>query len=257
MCYDVESKTKADLRYAKLRGESEAVIEAIEKKLEKMKGTPYYHVSGFAHPKLLVFTDKDPLEPKEFIWGLIPAWTKDSKSALTFWNNTLNARGETIWEKPSFRSSVKGKRCLICLDAFYEHHHYKGKTYPFRISMKNEEPFFVAGLYDEWVDKETGEVKETVTIVTTEGNPLMTKIHNNPKAEGPRMPVILPRDKQNDWLIPCKNDEDKQKLNDLIKPFDESFMVAYTVHRLKGIESLGNVPDVLKKVTYEEIDLVL
>lgn len=256
MCYDVESKTLADLRYAKLRGVDDKLIEALERKLQLMKGAPLYHASGFVHPKLLVFTDKAPYEPKQLIWGLIPSWTKDSKSAFTFWNNTLNARGETIWEKPSFRSSAKGKRCLIYLDAFYEHHHFNGKTYPFRIIMKDESPFVVAGLWDEWVDKETGEVKETVTIVTTEANPMMTKIHNNPKAEGPRMPVILPIEKQDDWLIPFKSDEDKKKLNDLIKPFDQFLMSAYTVRRLKGKESLGNVPEVMEKMVYDDIDIV-
>ena len=254
MCYDVESQTKAALKKAQMRGGSLEEIEALKMKLEQFKAeTPYYHVSGFAHPKLLAFTDKDPLEPQFFKWGLIPAWVKDKISAGQLSNQTLNARGETIFEKPSFQSSAKTKRCLIYLDAFYEHHHFKGKTYPFRISFKDDSPLPVAGLWSEWIDKETGEIIPTLSIVTTEANTLMQKIHNNPKAEGPRMPVIFTKETQNEWLIPCTNEDDKKHIQSLIKPCDENLLNAYTVGRLKGKEAVGNIPEIENEIKYPEL----
>lgn len=253
MCYDVASKAQADLRYAVLRGASEKLIYELTKKQEELRGKPIYHASGFAHPQLLVFTNDKPYEPQLFTWGLIPAWVQDADTASAIQNQTLNARGETIFDKPSFRNAAQKKRCLIYLDAFYEHHHYKGKTYPFRISMKSGEPFAVAGLWEEWVDKESGEIKNTVTIVTTEANDLMAKIHNNPKAEGGRMPVILPKDKQDEWLVPINNNEDKQRITDLIQPFDSQLMSAYTVGRLKGKAAKGNVPEVGEEIKYPEL----
>jgi putative SOS response-associated peptidase YedK len=254
MCYNAESATLAQLKYAIHRGDQEWA-EELARKLHQLDPTrfPYFHVSGYAHPKLLVFTDDKPYEPQMMTWGFIPYWAKSAEDAKKLYNQTLNARGETIFEKPAFRASAKSRRCLIYLDAFYEHHHANKRTYPFRIFSSDSTPLAVAGLWDEWVDKETGEVLRTVTIVTTTGNALMSRIHNNPKAEmGPRMPVILPRGRQNDWLIPCKNDEDKKRLRALIKPY-EGELKAYPVAQLIGKNAVGNVPKARNEVLYEEL----
>lgn len=86
----------------------------------------------------------------------------------------------------------------------------------------------------------------------------MAKIHNNPKAElGPRMPVILPKDKQNDWLIDCKTENDKKHLESLIKPFDESLMTAHTVGTINGKNAVGNVPEVIHPLKYNDLLLEL
>ncbi len=254
MCYTAEAGTQIALKYAKHRGDVHA-IEELELELERLQilKEPKFHVSGFTHPKLLVFTNEAPFKPQEFVWGLIPGWTKTLADGMKFWNNTLNARGETIFEKPSFRSSAKSKRCLIYVDAFYEFHHYSGKKYPFRIAMKDKEPITFAGLWEEWVDKQSGEIWNTCTIVTTVGNPLMTKIHNNPKAEGPRMPVILSKDVQDEWLIDCKTDQDKKHLESLIKPFPEDLLEAHTVRPLLGKSAAPNTAEVEKEYVYPEI----
>ncbi len=254
MCYTAESATLKKLKYAEHRGD-EHEVEALLRKLEELQilKTPKYHVSGFSHPQLMVFTNHEPLKPQAFYWGLIPAWSKTLADAKKGWNNTLNARGESIFEKPSFRNSAKSKRCLIYLDAFYEHHHANKQTYPFRIAMKDASPMAIAGLWEEWTDKETGVIFQTTTIVTTEGNPLMTKIHNNPKAEGSRMPVILPKEKQDEWLIDCKTDLDRKHLESMIKPLDESLLEAHTVARLLGKEAIGNVKEAENKVEYPEL----
>jgi putative SOS response-associated peptidase YedK len=256
MCYDVTSGLKAALKYAKHRGDEDEVGR-LEQELEdwlKQNGG-YYHTRGFAHPKLMVFTDRDPLKPQAFTWGLIPGWVKDHKSAMTLFNSTLNARGETIWEKPAFKSAAKNRRCLIYIDAYYEYHHFKGKTFPFRISMKDESPMAVAGLWEEWTDKETGELLQTTVMVTTEGNETLQKIHNSPKLEcGPRMPVFLPKEKQNEWLIDYKTEADKELLNNLLKPYPDELMNYHPVKKLIGKESAGNTPEAVEEYLYEELE---
>ncbi|HLG02488.1 MAG TPA: SOS response-associated peptidase [Bacteroidia bacterium] len=257
MCYDAVSAARSILKYAVHRGESPESIEELQRELEQLEilfNEPKYYVSGFSHPKLLVFTNEKPFTPQAFTWGLIPEWVKEKKQALQLANQTLNARVESIFEKPSYRSSARHKRCLVYLDAFYEHFHQGGKTFPFHISMKDESPLAVAGLWSEWVNKETGEIISTVSIVTTRGNEIMQRIHNNPKAEGPRMPLILPKEMQNEWLIPFEGDQTKIRLMQLAEPFDASLMKAHPVKRLKGKEAIGNIPEAEEKFAYPDID---
>lgn len=257
MCYSTTTRLKQEAEYAKQRFKDEALIKKLEELLLELRDEPkLYFANGFGHPKLMVFTDAQPDKPQLFTWGLIPSWTKSEADGKKFWNNTLNARGETIWEKPSFRDSAKNKRCLIYVDSFFENHHQGKLKYPFRILMKDESPMALGGLWSEWVNKETGEILNTVTIVTTEGNALLSKIHNNPEAEmGARMPVILPTEKQDEWLMPCKTEADKKHIDSLIKPFDDGLLKAYTVPRLLGKEGVGNSPKALEHFNYSELEL--
>jgi len=259
MCYDVESLEFNSLRLAIRRTSDPDEKERLQQKLQKLYPAykPYYHISGFAHPKLLVFTDANPFEPQLFQWGLIPFWVKDEKTANTIVNQTLNARGESIFEKPSFRNAAKNKRCLIYVNAFYEHQHFNGKTYPYRITMKDESPMILAGLWEEWVNKDTGEIVPSFTIVTTKANGLMSKIHNNPKLDGPRMPVILTQENQNDWLKPIHTGADKKAIEALIQPLDEDLLKAYTVGKLKGKAALGNTPEIREETVYPELGNIL
>ena len=184
MCYDIKASLEAQLKRARRSGDLSAIQE-IEKKLIPLTDLPIFHASGFSHPKLLIYTDESPSLPVVATWGLVPHWVKDSVQLKKFWNNTLNARGETIFEKPAFRQAARNNRCLIYVDGFYEHHHHKGKTYPYYIHQKNDSPMIFAGLWSEWADRETGELWTTFSIVTTAGNPLLARIHNNPKLNGP------------------------------------------------------------------------
>jgi len=240
------------IKYAKHRGDDPAEIAVMEKELEAWRKSfqTHYHVSGFSHPDLLVFTNEKPKQSQAYRWGLIPSWVKDNKTAHTLSNQTINARAETIYEKPSFRNAAQRNHCLIYLDAFYEHHHAHGKTYPFHIAMKNGSPLSVAGLWDEWVDKETGEVIHSVTIITTTANATMSKIHNNPKLAEPRMPVILPKDKQDEWLT-CN---DKKQAEQLLIPFPDKLLEYHTVRRLKGKEAVGDCPEAEEAYVYEELE---
>jgi putative SOS response-associated peptidase YedK len=152
-----------------------------------------------------------------FIWGLIPMWAKDPSIG----NRLINARAETLAEKPSFRGSLKYKRCLILADGFYEWKSSDGKKSktPFFIHMKDRKPFAFAGLWDSWNSPEGSQLK-TCTIITTEPNELMSLLHN-------RMPVILhPRD-YDKWLDPSSQTPDQ--LIPLLKPFPAEMMDAYPV----------------------------
>lgn len=155
-----------------------------------------------------------------FVWGLIPMWAKDPGIG----NRLINARGETLEEKPAFRSSLKYKRCLILADGFYEWKASAGKKVktPFFIHMKDRKPFAFAGLWDSW-NSPDGSLVKSCTIITTEPNELTGIIHN-------RMPVILhPRDYAR-WLEPSPQTPDR--LKPLIKPFPADLMDAYPVSTL-------------------------
>ena len=248
MCYDIRYMTKKQIEYANRYGASDEDVKNLQLQLLQLEPIKkVFHTNGFMHWKLPVITNTNPNQIQFFQWGLIPFWTKDLKSGLSFSNKTLNARGETIFKKPAFRSAAKNKRCIIILDGFYEHHHIGGKTQPYHIQYKDEAIMSVAGLWEQWVDKTSGEVFETVTIVTTEANKLMAEIHNNPKAIGPRMPVILSADKEKDWLKPIENDEDLALVNSLIEPLQNDILKAYPVASLRGKAAVGNTEKAIER----------
>ncbi|MCA0971931.1 SOS response-associated peptidase [Halobacillus litoralis] len=124
-------------------------------------------------------------------WGLIPSWAKDPKIGYKM----INARSETAHEKPSFKRLMAQRRCLILADSFYEWKKTDEGKQPMRISLANRNVFAFAGLWDHWKTEE--EDRFTCTILTRESNEFMNDIHH-------RMPVILPRDKQNQWIEPVK-----------------------------------------------------
>tara|TARA_B100001765_G_scaffold213212_1_gene178645 strand:+ start:799 stop:1566 length:768 start_codon:yes stop_codon:yes gene_type:complete len=253
MCYDVKASLESQLKRAKRKGDEKAVKE-IQLNLIPLTDLPLHHVSAFQHPKLLVYTNRSPETPEIATWGLIPHWVKDQQQKNQLWNKTLNARGETIFEKPSFRNAAKNNRCIIYVDGFYEHHHYKSKTYPFYIHHKNQEPLALAGLWSEWTDPDTGEMINSFSIVTTEGNTMMSKIHNNPKLKGPRMPLILPKELEDKWLESIEDDLDKKQIEELIVSYPEEELDSHTVQRLRGKEYPGNVASISEPFEYQELE---
>ncbi len=152
-----------------------------------------------------------------FVWGLIPSWAKDPSIG----QRLINARAETLGEKPSFRGGFKYKRCLILADGFYEWQAQVGaKTkLPHFIHLKDRQPFAFAGLWDEWHAPDGGSLR-SATIITTEPNELMMKLHN-------RMPVILDPADYAEWLDPAPRTPDN--LAALLKPFPADRMAAYPV----------------------------
>lgn len=185
----------------------------------------YHHLSGFEFKKVPVLTCEDHKRIETFNWGLIPSWIKTEEEAKKSRMNCLNAKSETIFEKPSFRTSVFQRRCLIPINGFYEWREVNKKKYPHFIYLKQQSTFCLAGIYDEWVYKDTGEIVNTFSIVTTEANPLMAKIHNVKL----RMPLIFDKENMYHWIEPnLSNDQ----ITNLMRPFDETKMEAYTISKL-------------------------
>ncbi len=153
-----------------------------------------------------------------FKWGLIPSWAKDPKIG----NRMINARGETLAEKPSFRTALKKRRCLVLADGFYEWKREGKLKTPMYIQLKDGRPFAFAGLWETWKSLE-GEWIKTCTIITTTPNALMEKIHD-------RMPVILPPKAYDLWLSP--GELPAEKTLPLLKPFAASQMRAVAVSPL-------------------------
>jgi putative SOS response-associated peptidase YedK len=155
-----------------------------------------------------------------FIWGLIPSWAKDP----TIGNRMINARAETLAEKPSFRSAYKYHRCLIFTSGFYEWQVQPGgKTkIPHFIHLITGEPFAFAGLWENWESPDGSNI-HSATIITTEPNELMGKIHN-------RMPVILSNDAYTQWLD--SSPKQPSSLQQLLVPYPAARMEAYPVSTL-------------------------
>jgi putative SOS response-associated peptidase YedK len=154
-----------------------------------------------------------------FTWGLIPSWAKDPSIG----SRMINARAETLAEKPSFRSAFRRRRCLILADGFYEWRSDGGKgKMPMYIRLEDGSPFAFAGLWELWNAPDGSQVLSTA-IITTEPNPLMAKIHN-------RMPVILPEKAYPLWLQ--SGEADPKELSGLLLPYPAEEMVAYPVSKL-------------------------
>ncbi len=147
-------------------------------------------------------------------WGLIPFWSKTSKMEYS----TINARGETLEVRPTFRYSFKNRRCIIPVDGFYEWKGPRGIKTPYYFHSKNNEPLAFAGLFDIWKSEE--QTINSTTIVTTCANDLVMKIHD-------RMPLILNKSEQELWLN--NNTEDLDSIRELMTPYRGDDLESYAV----------------------------
>ncbi len=206
----------------------------------------YYFVNGYSHPQLPIVKE-DGIFLYE--WGLIPYWVKDTKTAAEMQNMTLNAVGETVYDKPSFKKSIVKQRCLIPVSGFFEWRDLNKVKYPYHIQVRSNKTFFLGGIYESWTDRETGEVRNTFSILTTPANQMMEKIHNLKK----RMPLIIPEEKETTWIDPNLS---KEQITELIKPYPESDMKAYTISKLaNNARNDRNFPEILEPVEYPELIL--
>jgi len=205
---------------------------------------PIYHHSGFSAPLHPVISNESIESIQFFQWGLIPFWTKDEAAAQRIRTQTLNARAETVHQKPSFRASIMTKRCLVLVDGFFEWREEGKKRYPYYISLVSNDAFALAGIWDRWQNNVTGEIKETYSIITTRANPLLQRIHNTRK----RMPVILKQADEKKWL---EKDLDLLAIDAFLEPYDANQMKAHTVSRLISTKRADtDIPEVMKEYTY-------
>lgn len=189
---------------------------------------PYVPRYNGAPTQLLpVITSEVPKKLQLFRWGLIPNWAKEvSRVPL------INARSETLEDKPSFKNIFARRRCLVPADGFYEWVH-SGKKLPYRFTLADESLFAFAGIWDSWKSP-AGECINSFAILTTEANEMMEPIHD-------RMPVILQKEHFNSWL--AKSNE--QELKPLLKPLPSNKMKKY------------RVPETINKATAEGPELIV
>jgi len=169
-----------------------------------------------------------------FTWGLIPSWAKDPSIG----NRLINARGETVAEKPSFKAAFKKRRCLIVANGFYEWQKRGKMKIPVYVRLKSDKPFGFAGLYEKWIPPDEQELC-TCTIITTEANALLQPIHN-------RMPVIVPKEQEDVWLD--TDISDTTHVLSMLKPYAHNEMVVYEVSTLVNSPQ-HNSPDCITPVS--------
>lgn len=195
--------------------------------------SPHYNIAP-THP-IAVIPNDGKKAVDFFVWGLIPSWAKDPSIG----SRMINARGETLAEKPSFRTAYKRRRCLILATGFFEWQKLPGQSakVPQYILLKSGEPFAFAGLWDQWFSPDGSEIK-SATIITTQPNKLLEPIHN-------RMPVILPSAAYDRWLD--QKETAPQALNDLLVPYPSELMTHYPVSTIVN-SPYNDVPETVLPV---------
>jgi putative SOS response-associated peptidase YedK len=214
---------------------------------EYFRWEPMPFISAFAFPELPVIAGERPDQMVPASWGLIPAWTPHRAKAEEIRLHTLNAMAETVHQKPSFRQAFSKCRCLIPVHGFFEWHHSGKHKYPFYITRQDKDIFALAGIVDNWTDKESGEILRSFSVITTPANEVMARIHNTKK----RMPAILNKEDEKAWINPTLSAE---KALQFLQPFPSKLLSAYTVEKINPSKSFqGSSEEVLKPFTYPEL----
>ncbi len=221
-------------------------------RLPKINPEPVcFHANGFMFPLLPVIyksSTNSSIKLEFMKWGLIPAWVKEHEQVHKIRSMTLNARADTVNSKPSYRSAFRNRPCLVPATGYFEWMHHKGKKYPFQIYLPEKKVFSFAGIWEEWISNQTGEIVRSYSIITCEANTLAAKIHNTKK----RMPVILDEQSEKVWLDIKSGIKDRISV---LKPFDTGKMAAYSVGRLITSRTQNSdVPEVLEAFNYAELN---
>lgn len=297
MCYDKEAHLRSQIKRAIHDELPEETIDEMKRELWILTGEPYYepdakldsnvdewpgleefdyyHVSGFSRPAELVYTSMTPIAPIFAYWGFIPHWIRTTQDIYSkSYNLNPNAQSEKMFGSKSFAKAAKWGRCVVMIDAYYESHHYKGKTYPFRIFRKDGKPMFIASIYrktkvqDEDLEDHTF---NSFAMLTCKANPTLSRIHNNPKMverTGHRMLCILDEESIDKYLkpYPVEYGEDidpkeaelfHEEILSLCQPYPEELLDFHSVLNIKNRKEmpyLGNVPEITQEYTWEDFD---
>lgn len=215
-------------RFAQTRTEKEKLLKRfrLTKIVDNLK--PRYNIAPGQGVPVILNESPDTLSVAR--WGLVPFWAKDEKIGFKM----INARAETIGEKPAFRKPIKSHRCLIIADGFYEWQKRDDGKHPYYIRRADGEPFAMAGIWDTWKNEE----KELLTcsIITTGPNRLMEDIHH-------RMPVILSEETEQQWL----SDIPVHEARSLLNPCPPDWLEAYEISKLVNSPA-NDSPEVIEPV---------
>lgn len=205
---------------------------------ELNKFEKHYFLSGHDHPELPVIT-KEGIQL--YRWGIIPPWTKDEFGVKELGSKTLNAIGEEVFEKPSYKDPILQSRGILLVSGFFEWHDINKKKYPYFIRPKHNHYFAIGTINNTWHQL------RCFSILTTVANPLMQNIHNIKK----RQPLIVSINNIEDWL---SHDLSKDQIQSLIATSPADDMEAYTVTNLiNNTRNFRDIPEVLKEVHYPEL----
>lgn len=241
MCYTVQFIEKRIEKYAERFRQAQPSNNL--KNLFQALDT-HYLVSGFSHPTLPIIINDTIAFGR---WGLIPNWVKTEKEASLIRTKTLNAMGETLFEKPSFKKSAASKRAILGVNGFFEWRYAGKKKYPYFIYSANDELLALACIYDEWVNKTDGEVHTTFSVVTTSANELMAEIHNTKK----RMPFVLNQEQEKLWVHTASNEN---TIRQMIQPCPSEMLKAHTITTMAGSSrSERNIAEISTPVYYPEL----
>jgi putative SOS response-associated peptidase YedK len=219
-----------------LKPDQKIKINTIEKQLTNQTAVTRAITSGFEYTTWPIITPVDGGKDADISlahWEFIAPWIKTSAAIAENRKkfNTLNATAENLLTSKLFRNAALHQRCLILSSGFYEWRHYKPQdakkdiAYPYYITLPHLSYFFMAGIYQPWVDQETGEAINTFAIVTAKANALMEQVHNTKK----RMPVILTEDLAHQWL---QNNLPEKNISELASyQYNSSLMQASSIHK--------------------------
>lgn len=211
------------------------------KKITYDMDKPYYHVSGFTRPFLPVTLNNEPDVIQAAQWKLLPFWVKNEEQAKKY-ANTLNAESESIFEKASYKNYIKKYRGLLWVDGFFEPHKNRitGANENYYIYEPDKRIFSIGVVYSPWVNQETGEIRNTFSVITTKANELLEEIHNEKK----RMPLIVPEASRDAWLTA----DSKEEIQELMVPYAGEFS-AHKVHRVTADRTGDtNRPDIQSEI---------
>ncbi len=255
MCYWVGTKKVREEMLRRLQQDPDDEIAQLFYKTfvgnSSMKFMDHWVAIGKAKPMLsvMLLDKKHGLHFRNMQWGLDWKYT-DAKSGKEYSRELINSTCEKVFFV--HKKVIFSHRCVVPLDGYYEFFHFAGQVYPYFI-FPVEGLFFVAAVWEEVADLDTGEIIEGISLITTPPNPLAEKLHNNPKApHGPRMLLVLPHEKVLDYLRPDATMDD---LKTLFRPFPHDLMDAYPTVRFLRKDFTGslNSEEVRKRVDYPEL----
>lgn len=195
----------------------EDIVAEVFELSERRKLPPRYNIAPTQNVPVVMAADAGRVL-RMMHWGLIPSWAK----APAIGSRMINARAETLAEKPSFRTAFKRRRCLVVADGFYEWKKLDRGKQPYYIRLADASPFAFAGLWEHWEGAD-GAAVDSCTIITTQPNELMAALHD-------RMPVILPQGDHAVWIDPAHGSDDT--IMALLRPYHAAAMTAYPVSPL-------------------------
>jgi len=208
----------------------------------------HYIVSGFDHPRMPIITDDNPEEIQHLQWGFMPQNVTSFEQAQEFLKryNTLNAKAEDITDSKLYSESYQSKRCLVLCSGFFEWRKVKKQKIPYYVTLKNDEMFVFAGVWNETTDSK-GNKYRSFSVLTVDANELMANIHNTKK----RMPLILTPEQAQVWI---DINSDTEMLQSIVKPIPSNHLKAHSIKKFVPSNSKNlDTSDLIAYYNYPEV----